>query len=550
MKKANRTPPKINLVKKSKSKAVLTSGMVLPPVSEAAYKKLLEELSAYQLEMEMQNEELRVSHARLKAENTKYLELYNFAPSGYFTLSEDGDIIDVNPFGAAMLDKTPSKLNRNRFAVYVSEDTRTTFHHFLHSIYISRKRETCEIILSVTGRQPVYLLLAGILAEKSNHYHLNAVDITNLKHTEHTIQQLSQAVEQSPVSIVITDTNGALQYANRKHLDLTGYTLDELIGKTQAVLKSGNTLNATYQDLWQTILNGDVWHGEFLNKKKNGDLFWELADISPIKNEEGIVTHFLEIKKDITEKKKAEEMLRQYASELKKSNIELENFAFLASHDLQEPLRMINNFLNLLEKKIAVHLDDTSKQYIHYAKDGAARMKTLINDLLIYSRVGSNTENQVDLSLNEILRYITQQLLKTEIDTKNARVKLHTLPIIYANKTLITELFLNLITNALKYNTRKKPAIEVGCIADPNDYIFFVKDNGIGISPEYFDTIFLMFKRLHGKEQYSGTGIGLALCKKVVELYHGKIWVESVPGKGSSFYCLFPKQHLNNMHFL
>jgi PAS domain S-box-containing protein len=547
MKKTNVPISKINTAKKAKSPPALKSEMTRPPVSEAAYKKLLEELGAYQIELEMQNEELRVSKAKLQADANQYSKLYNFAPSGYFTLSEEGDIIDVNICGARMLRKTQQKLKRNRFALYVSPDKRAIFHSFLESISSSRKSESCEIILLDNDSQPIHILLAGTLAETGNQYLLNAIDITEQKQTEHTIRQLSQAVEQSPVSIVITDTRGTIQYANQKYMDLTGYTLDELTGKTPAILKSGHSSATTYEELWQTLLNGGIWHGEFLNKKKNGTLFWELAAISPIKNEEGIVTHFLEIKEDITEKKEADEILKQYASELKNSNTELENFAFLASHDLQEPLRMINSFLNLLEKKIAVHLDDTTKQYIHYVKDGTARMKTLINDLLMYSRVGSNTDNYLVTNLNEVLQYITQQLLKTEINTKKAQIKLNALPTIHANKTLITELFLNLVTNALKYNTHKKPVVQVGYEENENDYIFFVKDNGIGISPEYFEKIFLMFQRLHSKEEYNGTGIGLALCKKVVEMHHGKIRVESAPGTGSTFYCTFPKQYIKNI---
>jgi PAS domain S-box-containing protein len=221
------------------------------------------------------------------------------------------------------------------------------------------------------------------------------------------------------------------------------------------------------------------------------------------------------------------------------SNEELENFAFIASHDLQEPLRMISSFLILLEKKLDGQLDEDSKQYLNFATDGASRMKILINELLQYSRMDANKEEWIAVDLNETMKYISF-VLKDTIDKKGALINIKPMPTIRANKALLNELFVNLFTNAMKYCAGKIPEIEVGYKQDNEGCIFCVKDNGIGICPENFDKIFVLFQRLHSRNEYSGTGIGLALCKKIVELHHGKIWVESELGKGSTFYFTIP----------
>ena len=269
-------------------------------------------------------------------------------------------------------------------------------------------------------------------------------------------------------------------------------------------------------------------------------MYWESAAISPIKNEQGEVIYFLAVKEDISARKHAEEIQKMQAAQLKSSNAELENFAYVASHDLQEPLRMVSSFVGLLQKKLEGTLDDSSKQYMHFAIDGTDRMKILINDLLDYSRVGTNKEAFATVNLNDVMEY-TLHVLKEKIDNNRALINIKPLPEITANKTLIAQLLINLVSNALKYRGEKDPEIEVGYTEEKELFTFYVKDNGIGIDPKYFDKIFVIFQRLHGKGEYSGTGIGLSTCKKIVETHHGKIWVTSEVGKGSTFYFTIPK---------
>lgn len=244
---------------------------------------------------------------------------------------------------------------------------------------------------------------------------------------------------------------------------------------------------------------------------------------------------------DITELKLAEERIIRHAEELKRSNTELEHFAYVASHDLQEPIRMVSSFLNLLEKRLNGQLDPTNKQYIDFAVDGAERMKSLINDLLQYSRISSNKENLESVDLNEVMDYV-RRLLAEHIDCSRALLNVQPLPTITANKSLINQLFINLVNNAIKFRGEQQPVVEIGVIDKTTEWIFFVRDNGIGIDPKFFDKVFIIFQRLHSKSEYAGTGIGLAICKKIVETHQGRIWIESKPKQGSSFYFSLPKK--------
>jgi len=256
---------------------------------------------------------------------------------------------------------------------------------------------------------------------------------------------------------------------------------------------------------------------------------------------------------DVTELKENEiaisqlnKTLEKRAEELAVSNEELERFAYVASHDLQEPLRMVSSFLQLLQKKYESQLDATAQKYINYAVDGADRMKTLILDLLEYSRISSYKEEHAGVNLNELVAK-TLHTLKSVSDEAEASIIVSPLPEISGNKSHLTRLFQNLISNALKYKSAAKPIIEIGFTENNDEWEFFVKDNGIGIESKYFEKIFVIFQRLHSRTEYNGTGIGLAICKKIVELHGGKIWVESSPGTGSTFYFTISKSQTSNV---
>lgn len=302
--------------------------------------------------------------------------------------------------------------------------------------------------------------------------------------------------------------------------------------------------------LKETILTGGKIDEEFLIKTQDGTMRWVRIIGEPDGNSCNRTTIAGSIQ-DIHQRKtyeaslqKLNRELEQKARELAASNTELEQFAYVASHDLQEPLRMVTSFLTQIEKKYQFVLDDKGRQYIFYAVDGAMRMRQIILDLLDYSRVGRINQAKDRINLNEIIKEVSL-LNTTSIAEKSAVIVVSDLPVLYWYHTPVLQLFQNLIGNALKYSRQNIPPEIRISVTDLGEQLkLTVSDNGIGIAPAYFGRIFTIFQRLHSKQQYGGTGMGLAIVKKIVEHWGGEIWVDSEPGYGSSFYFTIPKELL------
>lgn len=243
--------------------------------------------------------------------------------------------------------------------------------------------------------------------------------------------------------------------------------------------------------------------------------------------------------RDITDRKEAEENLQRTVSELKRSNDELAQFAHVASHDLREPLRMVTSFLQLLERQCKDKLEGKEHEYIAFAVDGAKRMEALVRDLLTLSRVQTRAKPFQPVDCKEVLKD-AQADLQVAIREAGAILSHDTLPTVMADPTQLAQLFQNLLGNAIKFHGATPARIHVGAKREANRWVFSVRDNGIGIDPQYFERIFVVFQRLHSKDEYPGTGIGLALCRKIVERHRGTIWVESEPGKETTFFFTIP----------
>jgi light-regulated signal transduction histidine kinase (bacteriophytochrome) len=258
-----------------------------------------------------------------------------------------------------------------------------------------------------------------------------------------------------------------------------------------------------------------------------------LASAEPLFDDAGILVGGMAFTQDITEIKANER-------ELKRSNVELQHFAYVASHDLQEPLRMVVGFLSLLEKKYGENLDPRGRDYIAYAIEGGERMRALINDLLAYSRIDSRREPFRRVDLNEVAEQ-TLALLQVSIEENAAVIELEQLPMVTADESQMRQVLLNLLSNSLKFRGARTPLIHISAKEAPHEWIVSVQDNGIGMEPEHTEKIFLMFQRLHDRAEYPGTGVGLAIAKKIVERHGGRIWVSSRPDAGATFYFSLPK---------
>ncbi len=244
---------------------------------------------------------------------------------------------------------------------------------------------------------------------------------------------------------------------------------------------------------------------------------------------------------DVTYQRETEEKLEAYTGKLKRSNEELETFAYVASHDLQEPLRTISGFTELIAEMHQGKLGNETDEYIDFILQATSRMRKLIQDLLLFSRVSTAKEYITETDLNEVVITALKNL-QSAVEEKQAVITYDVLPHVFANQTMILQVFQNLLSNAMKYSKEDDlPRIHIHVEDFDNAWKFCIEDNGIGIEKAYFDRIFIIFQRLHTKEEYSGTGIGLAICKKIIERYGGKIWLESALNVGSRFFFTIPK---------
>lgn len=347
------------------------------------------------------------------------------------------------------------------------------------------------------------------------------------------LRVFSTVFETNLEGVVIADMHGTILHGNKSVAAVMGYTPQEIIGKNLRSLHAEHARDA-FDDILSTVQSGGQWQGETALTRHSGEEFPSWMNATGAKDGKGVVTHVIVEFSDITTFKQTQEALVSRTDELARSNRELEQFAYVASHDLQEPLRMVASYTQLLARRYKDNLDEDANEFIHYAVDGAMRMQALINDLLMISRVGTRGKPlqpcESGLSLEHALIN-----LRMAIEESGAGITHDPMPRVMADVSQLTQLLQNLIGNAIKFHSGEQPRIHIGAQQRGDEWVISVKDNGIGIAPEFFERIFVIFQRLHGKQEYPGTGIGLAVCKKIVERHGGEIWVESEPGQGATF---------------
>lgn len=404
-----------------------------------------------------------------------------------------------------------------------------------------------------------------------------AKDITEMKRREDALIMMNNAIEQAGEAVVITDTEGTIEYVNPAFEKITGYSAAEAIGRNPRVLKSGKHPVEFYRDMWDTIIAGEIWHGDVINRKKDGSLYHEEMTISPVKKSSGTITHFIVIKRDVTLQKEAEKQLIAKSNIIERVNRELEEFVYIISHDLKEPLFVIEGYTSRIYRAYKDIYDDKSKQFTERIRKNVQVMSQKIQEIMEVLKVGRVAYDFRNHDSSAIINDVVNDLEERIREEKIQVIVERNLPAVFCDERRMKDVFSNLITNAIKFmgsdndtsiklthhsltGEKRNGAgpqrnlssvkegewglkrIRIGCRSNGSNYIFFVEDTGIGIREEYHEQIFKIFKRLMDIEA-EGTGVGLAIVKKIVELHAGELWVESPlqEGKGSRFCFTIPK---------
>ena len=349
---------------------------------------------------------------------------------------------------------------------------------------------------------------------------------------------LAALVESSDDAIIGKTLEGTVVSWNPAAERLYGYSAEEAIGRPITLIVP-EELHPEIAAILARLRSGQkIDHHETVRERKDGTRVEVSLTISPIRDQAGRIVGASTVARDVSERRRAER-----AVELERSNAELEAFAYVASHDLQEPLRMVTSYVQLLARRYEGKLDADADEFIGYAVAGAMQMQELINDLLTYARVGGRAKHERVALDNCLDRALSQ--LRGVLDECGAVVTRDELPVVFGDELEFAQLFQNLITNALKFQAEAAPAIHIGAQTGGGEWVISVSDNGIGIAAEYQERIFEIFKRLHTREEYPGTGMGLTICKKIVERLGGRIWVSSAgPGTGSTFWFAFPAEQM------
>jgi len=555
-----------------------------PPEAEQDTLRLLHELQVHQVELEMQNEELVAARSEIEAGLERYTDLYDFAPVGYFTLGPDGTIGQVNITGASLLGIERSKLVRRNLGRFVAPAESGQWDQHFQSVLQSVEKQTCELMFKRADGSTFYARLESIRLDRPAQeasdgdscpvIRVAMSDISDRKQIDDAQQfllqcgsrptgedffkslarYLAQSLAMDFVCIDRLAGDGLAAetvaiYDDGKFQDNVNYTLKDtpcgdVVGKTiccfpKAVRQLFPMDEVLQKMMAESYVGTTLW--SFDGKPIGLIAVIGRKPLSSTRLAESVLKLVavraageLERKQIEMDLQRANDGLAEVATELERSNKDLEQFANIASHDLQEPLRMVSGFLQILQSGYQDKLDAKANEYINFARDGAQRMSTMVTDLLAYSRVGRTELVYRSIDLRMPVR-LAISMLRRSVGESGAKITIGDLPTVKADSGQIAQVFQNFLANAIKFHSDRPLEIEIGSRRDGDSWVIWLKDNGIGLDVTQSHRIFEMFQRLHPIGKYPGSGIGLAICKKIVERHGGRIWVESSPGEGSTF---------------
>lgn len=626
--------PTAALRQRAEDRASADAAQAADALSPEESSRLLHDLQVHQIELEMQNEELRRVQEELETSRANYFDLYDLAPVGYCTINETGSIREANLTAATLLGVPRNRLAGQPFTSFILPEDQDIYYHHRKILFAGGAPQEAELRLmrpdatsfwahlaavaarDTAGEQVCRLMLSDInerkLAEAFAEMGREILTILNRpgvleEAIARVITTLQRQTGFEAVGIRLRDgedfpylaqngfPEGFLRTENSLlERDANGRVCRDQEGRSRLECTCGLVISGRTDPSNPLFTKGgSCWTNNSLAlpqpppaedprlHPRNTCLQQGYASVAlvPVRDQERIVgliqindrrpgrftPAMVERLEEVAShlgaalmRRRAEEALRLASAELLRSNLDLEQFAYVASHDLQEPLRIISGFLSLLEGRYVAQLDDKARGYIGHSVSAAQRMSHLINDLLSYARVGRE-RGRVPVGLDEAVAAALGNL-HAGLEESGAQVSCGPLPALPVNLREVTQVFQNLLGNALKFRrpgvppeihigvekaARERIPVTAADLLEPNapypdTWLFTIRDNGLGLDPCYAERIFTIFQRLHGREQYPGTGVGLAICKKIIERHGGRIWVESTPGQGATFCFTLP----------
>jgi len=502
----------------------------------------------------------------LEGADYPYRVLVEVMSEGVVTLSPDGSILSCNSRFSDLVKRPAEEIIGRPFVEFAAEWDHDKLEEFLQQTAGIGAATTIALEAADDSKKPVNVSLGALNVGGVAASCAVVTDLTETFAAAQTKFMLASIVEGSNDAIISRSLDGIIWTWNAAAERIYGYSAEEAVGQPITILVPENG-NAEPDMFIDKICKGErVESYETVRVTKDGRNINVAITLSPFRDAHGDVIGISTIVRDITERKRIEAELAAYrerleelverrtreltrannqlkvlTQDLQRSNRDLEQFAYIASHDLQEPLRQIIGFTQFLDERYRPNLDETAQELMGFIVDGGHRMQVLIQDLLMFSRVGRSEKPPQPTNLEDILDDVMQNL-KTRIDENGAVITHDPLPTLKADASQLAQVFQNLITNALKFRGVQPPQIHIGARKQDGFWEFYVRDNGIGFKQQFADRIFNLFQRLQSHKDYPGTGIGLPICKRVIEWHGGKIWAQSAPGEGATFYFTLPRE--------
>lgn len=473
-----------------------------------------------------------------------FRSIFETTPECLKLVAHDGALLHMNASGLAMLG-APGLGAVVGTCIYdrIAAEHRNAFREFNERI-CRGERGTLEFdMVSLTGTRLNMETQATPLRYSDGSIVQLAItrDVTERKRMEREALLLGAIVDSSEDAILSKDLNGVITSWNNSAERVFGYNAEEAVGKSVAELLIPADRQNEEPAILARLKSGErVQHFETRRRRKDGTLLDVSLTISPVKNSRGEIIGASKIARDITAQVRAQAALEQANAALKRSNNDLEQFAYSASHDLQEPLRMVSTYGELLRRRYSDKLDDDAREYLGYVIEGGFRMERLLSDLRAFMQASIGVDRTPPLINAGPVLYRALANLKALIDENGAEITCGPLPVVRMHEFQLEQIFQNVVGNAIRYRSAATPQIHVAAAPEGPGWKFSVQDNGIGVEAQYSARIFGIFKRLHGASEYPGTGMGLAICQRIVERAGGRIWVESAFGKGSTFFFILP----------